>query len=78
MPLSYFADQLQIPLGWDDRPSAYLSFGDTYGRERADAAARGWPVRRLPGGHLQMLVEPDVVAEAIDRLLISSGVARLD
>ncbi len=78
LPLSYFAEQLQIPVGWEDRPSAYLSFGDTYARELADAAARGWPVRRLPGGHLHMLDEPDVVAEAIERLLISSGVTRLD
>jgi hypothetical protein len=64
------------PLGGSvpvDRPSAYLSFGDTCARERADAATRGWAVRRLPGGHLQMLVEPHAPAEAIDRLLIASG-----
>jgi hypothetical protein len=74
LPLSYFADPLQIPVGWDDRPSAYLSFGDTYARERADAATRGWPVRRLPGEHLHMLMAPDVVAEAIEQLLAQNGI----
>jgi hypothetical protein len=74
LPLSYFADRVPIPAGWDDRPSGYLSFGDTYARELADAADRGWAVRRLPGKHLHMLVEPDTVAAAIDDLLIRIGI----
>jgi hypothetical protein len=65
LPLSYFAQTLVVPPGWPDRPGAYLAFGDTYAAERAAAAARGWPVKTMPGEHLHMLVDPPGVAAAI-------------
>lgn len=65
LPLSYFTQQLTVPLGWDERPCAYLAFGDTYAEECTNAAGRGWPVHTLPGRHLHMLVQPDLVAARI-------------
>lgn len=65
LPLAYFSGTLANPPGWDDRPGAYLAFGDTYAAERAAAAKRGWPVRTLPGGHLHPLHDPEQVADAL-------------
>lgn len=65
LPLSYFAGSMPIPAGWDQRPGAYLAFGDTYDSERTAAESRGWPVMTLTGAHLHMLVAPEHVASAI-------------
>jgi hypothetical protein len=73
LPLSYFGTSLPVPAGWDDRPGAYLAFGDTYAADRQRAARRGWPVSTLPGGHLHMLVDPERVAAEIDALLSTMG-----
>lgn len=78
LPLSYFSCMVDVPQGWDQTPSAYLAFGDTYAAEKAQAAQRGWPVRTLPGLHLHMLVElvePDEVALAITALAESLDAA---
>jgi hypothetical protein len=74
LPLSYFQESLPAPFGWDDRPCAYLAFGDTYSTERNEAEARGWPVTTLPGQHLHTLVAPEQVASAIDALLGRLGI----
>jgi hypothetical protein len=72
LPLSYFATLMTVPPGWDTRPGAYLAFGDAYAPELADATARGWPVRTLPGEHLHMLIDPAQVATEITTLLSAS------
>ena len=73
LPLSYFADRMPVAEGWLRRPSAYLAFGDTYAVERRVAEMHDWPVRILPGGHLLMLTEPDIVASALEELLDRIG-----
>jgi hypothetical protein len=64
-PLTYFSQSVDTPTGWDERPAAYVAFGDTYATERDDAESRGWPTLTLAGAHLHMLVDPDAVASAI-------------
>jgi hypothetical protein len=63
-----------VPAGWDNRPGAYLAFGDTYATQRQEAVSRGWPVSTLPGGHLHHLADPERVAAEIDGLLATIGV----
>jgi hypothetical protein len=46
-------------------PCGYLRLSDGYRDEAARARALGWPVVELPGHHLSMLTDPDVVAEAL-------------
>jgi hypothetical protein len=58
LPLSHFSESLPVPSDWDNRPGAYLAFGDTYLSDRREAARRGWPVATLPGGHLHTLADP--------------------
>lgn len=73
LPMSYLSESLPVVAGWDDRPCAYLAFGDTYAAERREAAARGWPVVSLPGRHLHMLTDPEGVARQILELTQDMG-----
>jgi hypothetical protein len=69
LPLSFFAETLPpVPVGWRARRCAFLRFSEGYREPAGQAAARGWPVRDLPGGHLHMLIAPAAVAEAITSL----------
>lgn len=72
LPLSYFRDSVPVPTGWNRCRCAYLAFGSTYEAETTAARDMGWPVRVLPGEHLEMLVHPELVAEAIADLLQSA------
>jgi hypothetical protein len=72
--MSYFEGVLPVPPGWDERPAAYLAFGDTYADERDEAARRHWPVTTLPGGHLQQLIGPDQVAAELVTLVHRLGI----
>lgn len=65
LPLAYFEADVPVSPGWDALPSAYVAFGETYAGELARAVRRGWPVRRLPAGHLHMLVDPKQVAATL-------------
>ncbi|MET1052633.1 MAG: hypothetical protein ABWX65_08345 [Mycetocola sp.] len=76
LPLSYFGERMPVRAGWDDSPAAYLAFGETYATERGRAAGNGWPVETLTGGHLHMLIAPDDVASALERLLDRLGIER--
>jgi hypothetical protein len=69
LPLTYFEDTIDVPQRWADRPCAYLSFGEGYASEAAEARRAGWPVQTLDGAHLEMLVHPGQVSEAIVMLL---------
>jgi hypothetical protein len=72
VPFSYFEGTVDAPEGWDERPSAYVAFGETYAAEILEAERRGWPTKTLEGRHLHMLVDPDIVTnvllELIDKL----------
>lgn len=65
MPLRYFTEEIPVPAGWADTPSGYLQFSDPYHDDAATAAERGWPVHRIEGQHLHLVVDPDAVAEAV-------------
>jgi hypothetical protein len=73
LPLTYFESRLEVPAGWARRPCGYVAFGDTYAEETAVARRHGWHVRRLDGGHLQMLHEPDTVARTVVELTKAFG-----
>jgi hypothetical protein len=74
VPLAYFHGSLPTRPGWDNTPSAYLAFGDTYADERLRAERHHWPVRTLPGRHLHMLIEPKEVAAKVTEMLGLLGI----
>ncbi len=65
LPLSYYEQAVPVPDGWADHPCVYLLFGPAYERMAAEARARGWPVRQVPGEHLHQIVDPAAVAEEL-------------
>lgn len=73
LPLAYYAEQVPVPAGWDDHPCAYLHFSAGYDGEAQKAAARGWPVRDLPGEHLHQLVDPAGVATVVADFATRAG-----
>lgn len=64
-PLGYFRTSVPVPAGWGRHPCAFLGFGDSYAGEAERARGLGWPVRVLAGAHLEMLVHPAEVADAV-------------
>lgn len=66
LPLSYFSGQ--VPAAPLDMPCGYLAFGETYAEEITRAEQSGWPVVRMDGRHLHLLVDPVGVAAEIRRL----------
>jgi hypothetical protein len=65
LPLAYFDAAVPTPPSWRSLPAAYLGFGDSYADEQELATARGWPLVRLPGQHLHLLVDATAVATAV-------------
>jgi hypothetical protein len=73
-PLAVYAEPLPVPPGWPDAPCGYLRFSPVYESAAARARQMGWSCLELPGGHLQMLVQPTAVAEALIELVRLMGV----
>ncbi|MGH2687924.1 MAG: alpha/beta fold hydrolase [Actinomycetota bacterium] len=65
LPLAYFEEVVPTPAGWTAQGCSYLQFSEPYLPTAAEAEARGWPVGRLPGGHLHMLVDPGQVTKTL-------------
>jgi thioesterase domain-containing protein len=65
LPLAFYEQELETGTGWLERSCGYVWFGEPYDAGAEEAAARGWPVRQVPGAHLHMVVEPDAVAAAM-------------
>ena len=63
--LPFWEEPIPVFSGWPDAPGAYLLLTETYRRDAGRARAMGWPSRELPGGHFDMLVKPQAVADAL-------------
>lgn len=76
VPLSVFEEPLPAMPAWPEAPCAYLRLSDAYRDEEAEAAHRGWVVSRLDGSHLELLLRPPAVADAllalIDRMAVDA------
>jgi len=69
LPLAFFEEALPPwPADWRSCRCAFLRFSEGYHGPARQAAARGWPVRDLPGEHLHMVADPAAVAGAITGL----------
>lgn len=65
LPPSWFTTPVEVPVGWEALPAAYLGFGATYAEELTFARAAGWPVRVLDGHHLHLLSSPEQTARGV-------------
>lgn len=63
---SYLSARVSADRNWAaELTCSYVAFGTTYADEVGVAVTAGWPVRTLEGGHLGMLQEPAMVADAV-------------
>jgi hypothetical protein len=62
---AFYAETVPVPASWPPSQVAYLQLSPAYDGDAAEAAARGWPVRSLPGRHLDLATRPAEVAAAI-------------
>ncbi|WP_019547107.1 hypothetical protein [Streptomyces sulphureus] len=69
LPLAYFEQCLPVPRGWGDGACSYLQFSPPYDGEAADARDRGWKVERLPGTHLQQVVDAGETVRWVVRMV---------
>ena len=72
IPLAVYEEPLPVPETWHDAPCAYLSFQQSapaYASAIEHALRERWPYEQLRGWHLLPVVEPEKVADAIERLL---------
>lgn len=65
LPSSWFTTPVEVPVGWEALPAAYLGFGATYAAELTFARVAGWPVEVVEGHHLHLLTSPDATADAV-------------
>jgi hypothetical protein len=70
---AFFEEPIPVPAAWPDARCGYLQFSAAYDVPAGEARGRGWPVRRIDGGHFQMLVDPQAVAAAFVALAESDG-----
>jgi hypothetical protein len=66
LPLAFYEEILPpVPGSWPPGRAGYLLFSAAYRQQAKEAGRQGWPVSKLPGEHLHMLVRPAEVAAAI-------------
>ncbi|WP_315785402.1 MULTISPECIES: alpha/beta hydrolase [unclassified Bradyrhizobium] len=65
--LDWFDDAIELA-GWDHVPAAYIQASPIYDHATAEADRRGWPFARLHGTHLDPVLRPDVMANAIMKM----------
>jgi hypothetical protein len=69
LPISYYEGRVPAPAGWAGAAGGYvLLSAEAYGDQARAAAARGWPVIELPGGHLDIVTRPEPIAAAITEI----------
>lgn len=78
LPRSFYDEAITLPELWWTRPAAYLQLSPAYDDERSRAARWDWPTGHLDGGHLDVVVHPDLVAEHVRRLATMIGQAPAD
>jgi hypothetical protein len=65
---------MQAAGGWAAAACGYVLLSEeAYGSQAAAAEARGWPVIRLPGGHLDIVNRPAKVAAAIAEVVAAAA-----
>ncbi len=65
LPLSYFDGRVPMPSEWARIDAAYVLLSDPYRSDAAEAAARGWSVKEIPGAHLDIVTRPSDLADVL-------------
>lgn len=66
LPLAYFDGTVPVPDGWSAIDGTYILLSEIYRTDANAAAARGWPVIEMLGGHLDLVTRPTELADALE------------
>lgn len=69
VPMSFYDTMSEVADAWAQPWAGYLRLSVGYEPNASVAAARGWPVHRRSGGHLDTATQPDDVADDLVALL---------
>jgi len=69
LPRAFYDDEVELPEAWWERGGAYLQLSPAYEADRERAEALAWPAQRWNGHHLELVVRPDDVAQAVSELV---------
>jgi hypothetical protein len=72
--LPFWTEPLPVFTGWPDAPCAYVQFSDGYAVPAERARGEGWLYRRVDGGHFQMMVDPEGVADLMLDMARGAGI----
>jgi hypothetical protein len=72
--LPFWTEPLPVFSGWPDAPCAYVQFSDGYAVPAERARGEGWLYRRVDGGHFQMMVDPEAVADLMLDMAHDAGI----
>jgi hypothetical protein len=65
LPRAFYDEQVPVPPTWPPPRVGYLQLSPGYDEDAQGARDQGWPVRTLPGLHLDLATRPADVAEEI-------------
>ena len=65
LPMRFYETAVITGNDWTRRRCGFVWFAEPYDEPAAVAAGLGWPVERVPGQHLHIVVDPEAVATAM-------------
>jgi len=68
VPRAFYDTAIDLPPEWASRPAGYLQLSHAYEAEATRAEEWSWPTIRLDGQHLDVTVQPEMVAGHVDDL----------
>lgn len=69
IPLTLFDEKLIVPGEWPDAPCGYLRLSEAYHAELQNAKGMDWVALERDGNHLDILTDPEMVAEGLVELI---------
>lgn len=65
IPLAFFESAFDVPASWCRTRGSFLLLSEPYRGDAERACALGWPTRERLGAHLDIVNDPDHIADAI-------------
>ena len=69
VPRSFYDEAVPVPAQWWTSPSAYLRLSPAYADDQLQAQQWNWPTRQLAGRHLDVCVQPELIASHVIELI---------
>lgn len=68
VPLAFYESAVDLPGGWEAGRGAYVLLSEAYCDDAVRARSLGWPLIERLGGHLDLVNDPDAIAQSVTEL----------